>query len=333
MALGRPVALVLRALAMGDLLTAVPALRALRAALPGHRVVLAAPAVLGPLAELTDAVDDLLPASGLAPLAWTQPPPDLAVNLHGRGPQSSRLLQALRPGRLVAYASAPAGLVGPIWREDEREAVRWHRLVVEGFGLRVQPGESDRLELRLPAEPSPRPGVAVVHPGAGTGSRRWPPERFAAVAAGLRHRGLDVVVTGSGGERALADRVAGGGGLDAGGVLAGELSLTSLAALVASAALVVSGDTGIAHLATAYGTPSVVLFGPALPSVWGPPVGRTQHAVLWRGSGQGERFASAPGPALLALGAEEVLTAADAVLAAPAPGRVFRPAGAPTWPV
>jgi ADP-heptose:LPS heptosyltransferase len=48
---------------------------------------------------------------------------------------------------------------------------------------------------------------------------------------------------------------------------------------------VICGDTGVAHLATAYGTPSVVLFGPMPPALWGPPPERRQHLVLWRGTG------------------------------------------------
>jgi len=54
-------------------------------------------------------------------------------------------------------------------------------------------------------------------------------------------------------------------------VLAGRTTLPQLAALVAEASLVVCGGTGIAHLATAVGTPSVVLFGPVPPEHWGPP--------------------------------------------------------------
>ncbi|HZH23077.1 MAG TPA: glycosyltransferase family 9 protein, partial [Geodermatophilus sp.] len=58
----------LRPLGLGDLLTGVPAIRAVRAAVPGHRLVLATTAALEPLAALVDAVDEVLPARELEPL-------------------------------------------------------------------------------------------------------------------------------------------------------------------------------------------------------------------------------------------------------------------------
>ena len=64
----RPLLLVLRALGLGDLLTGVPALRALRADFPEHRLVLAAPRALAPLAKLTGAVDAVADAAPLTPL-------------------------------------------------------------------------------------------------------------------------------------------------------------------------------------------------------------------------------------------------------------------------
>ena len=66
-----PVVLVLRALGLGDLLAAVPALRGVRAALPGQTVVLFVSAGLGPVAALTCAVDEVRETPGLeAPLRW-----------------------------------------------------------------------------------------------------------------------------------------------------------------------------------------------------------------------------------------------------------------------
>jgi ADP-heptose:LPS heptosyltransferase len=79
---------------------------------------------------------------------------------------------------------------------------------------------------------------------------------------------------------------------------------------VADAALVVTVDTGAAHLASAYGTPSVVLFGPAPVSRWGPPAG--PHVVLTDGRlRRGDVFATEPDPALLAVSADDVLEAAE----------------------
>jgi ADP-heptose:LPS heptosyltransferase len=304
---GRPrvgTVLVLRALGLGDLLTAVPALRGLRRAHPRHRVVLAAPAPLGELVALTGAVDELLPTAGLVPLA--APPPEVAVNLHGRGPQSIAILRALRPGTLLTHAHPEHPEVpGPRWRDDLHEVRRWCRLLGKA-GIACDPAD---LGLHRPAEPSPAPGAIVVHPGAGFPARQWPAERYAAVARELARGGRPVVITGDAGQRRLAERVAAGAGLPDGAALAGRTTLGQLAALVAQADLVVCGDTGMAHLATAYGTPSVVLFGPVAPRHWGPPPDRRQHVALWAGR-TGDTFADRPDPGLLRITTGEVLAAA-----------------------
>jgi ADP-heptose:LPS heptosyltransferase len=270
-------ALVLRALGVGDLLTAVPALRALRR--HGLRLVLAAPPELRDLVALTGAVDSLVPARDLEPPTW-RGPLDLAVNLHGRGPRSHELLLGLRPPRLWGFAHPGLPrLKGPEWIEDEHEVWRWCRMV-GWYGAVPDP---DDLMLPIPMHASPAPGAVVIHPGGKGRARRWPPGRFAEVARALRGRETPVVVTGSRRERPLALHVATAAALPAGAVLAGRTSLRELCALVARARLVVSGDTGIAHLATAYGTPSVTVFGPEPPSRWGPPPNRPRHRPLHRG--------------------------------------------------
>jgi len=299
-------ALVYRAIGLGDLLTGVPALRALRRALPGHEIVLAAPESQRPLVGLVDAVDRLIPTAELEPVAWTGPPPDVGVDLHGNGPASRTLVEALSPGRLLGYDLST-------WNPDEHERARWCRLVASAWDVDADP---DDVLLAPPSEAAPVEGAAIVHPGAASGSRRWPAERFAAVAAALRDGGERVVVTGSPGERDLAERVADLAGLPPEAVLAGRTDLGHLAALVADARLVVAGDTGVAHLASAYATPSVLLFGPTPPSRWGPPPG--PHTVLWHGTGVGDPHAAEPDPTLLRIGVDEVLTAAYDVLR---PGR------------
>ncbi len=180
----RPRLLVLRALGLGDLLTALPALRALREAFPTHRLTLAGPRELAALAHLSEAVDEILDTGPLAPLPAVLHGADLAVNLHGRGPQSHGVLLAARPRRLVAFehVEVPDSRSGPTWRAPEHEVARWCRLLEES-GI---PADPSRLDLS-PPQPSPSVrGVAVVHPGAASAARRWPTERFAAVARAER---------------------------------------------------------------------------------------------------------------------------------------------------
>jgi ADP-heptose:LPS heptosyltransferase len=286
---------VLRALGLGDLLTAVPALRALARAFPRHERVLLAPAALAPLVALLDgAVHELVDTVGVRALPATLPAAargaDVAVNLHCRGPQSTALLRAARPRALIAFGAQAR------WRADEHEIARWCRLLAAA-GIAADPAE---LDLAAPRGPAPHPGATVIHPGASAPARRWPAARWAAVA---RAAPDPVVVTAGPGEEALARAVAAAGGAR---VFAG--GLRELAALVAGAARVLCADTGVAHLATALRTPSVVLFGPTSPAHWGPPPERPQHRVLWAG-GRGRPDAPTPHPGLLALQPDDVLEA------------------------
>ncbi len=330
-----PSALVLRALALGDLLVAVPALRALRRGRPDHHIVLAAPGPLGWLAGLSGAVDAVQPTTSLDDLCPPPGgPPDLAVNLHGAGPQSHRALDATVPRERIGFRPADLGVV----REEQGRSsvVRTRPVVHSGWrgtahadAAVAHPHErelwcalleehgipADPLDLRLTPPERGEP-VIVVHPGAAFGAKRWPVDRFAAVAAALDGR-VPVVLTGTAGERPAAERVASTAGLPADRVLAGRTSLPELSALVAGADLVVCGDTGVAHLAAAFGTPSVVLFGPVGPDRWGPPPG--PHTALWKPAvRRGDRFAEDPDPALLAIEVAEVLDAAAALRRTPA---------------
>ncbi len=247
--------------------------------------------------------------------SWRGDPPDLAVDLHGRGPQSHRALLALEPARLLAFDCPEVGHHGPRWRPDEHERARWCRLVADGLGVAADP---DDVHLRSPDGPSPAPDAVVLHPGAGAPARQWPVDRFAAVSRHLRDEGHRVVLTGSKDERAAAGQVARLAGLARDAVLAGRTDLAELAALVSGARLVVSGDTGMAHLASAYAVPSVVLFGPVPPAEWGPPTDGP-HTVLWSLPGCGTRRGDPHGgtvdPGLEAISVDDVLRAARARLA------------------
>lgn len=302
--------LTLRALGLGDLLTAVPALRAVRRAFPQAHHQLAAPAVLEPLAMATGAVDEFLAVDELAPIPRRAHGPDLAVNLHGSGPESHRLLMDARPNRLVAFRhpDVPESHDGPGWDNSEHEVSRWCRLL-EHHGM---PSDPPDLDVDPPAGPVPNAavGATVVHPGAKAPARRWPWQRFAAVARAERRTGRAVVVTGGPDEVTLAARVAEAAGLSEDVVLAGRTDLAALARVVRVAGRVVCGDTGVAHLATAVGTPSVVVFGPMSPDRWGPPANRPQHRILWAGR-TGDPLGDVTFPGLLDVTVDEVVAALE----------------------
>jgi ADP-heptose:LPS heptosyltransferase len=171
----------------------------------------------------------------------------------------------------------PESAGSPAWRADEHEVLRWCRLLEES-GIPADPGRLDLAPEGLPPAPAAARGATLIHPGASAAARRWPARRWAAVARREAALGRPVLVTAGPGEAALAHSVAGDAGLGPESVCAGG-DLLALAGLVAAAGRVVSADTGVAHLATALRRPSVVLFGPTRPSLWGPP-DRPYHRVL-----------------------------------------------------
>jgi ADP-heptose:LPS heptosyltransferase len=290
-----PRLVVLRALGLGDFLTAVPALRALAAAFPDHRRLLVAPGWIGPLAALLDgAVDEVVDVEGRravpAELPRSVHEPGVAVNLHGRGPQSHAVLAGARPGRLIAFACGD--VPGPAWRDGEHEVARWCRLL-DASGI---PADPAALDVDPPAG-TVKHGATVLHPGAAAPARRWPTDRWAAVARAERGAGREVLVSAGPGEEDAALATAAAAALPPECVRAGG-DLTDLARLIGGAGRVACADTGVAHLATALGVPSVVLFGPAPPSEWGPPPERERHRVLWTGR-RGDPTGLAPDPGLL----------------------------------
>jgi ADP-heptose:LPS heptosyltransferase len=300
------VLLTLRASGLGDFLTAVPAFRALSKAFPGHAHVVAAPAELWPLAALCGGIDVLIPTYGLG----AEPPlvgADIAVNLHGCGPESHCLLLRGSPARLIAFAhpEVDASRGGPAWDEAEHDVTRWCRLL-EHYGIDADPGSLDLEPPLGPIPPTVR-GATILHPGAGAPSRRWPAERWIGVGRAERAAGRPVAVTAGPGEVDLACRIASDAGVRA-AVVECSRDLAQLVRVIAAAARIVCGDTGVAHLATALRTPSVVLFGPTPPGQWGPPADRPWHVALWAGS-IGDPHGRDPDPGLLEISVADVVRA------------------------
>ncbi len=126
-----------------------------------------------------------------------------------------------------------------------------------------------------PGEP-----ILVVHPGSGAPVKLWEPEKWAAVADAIAGKfGARPVITGGAGEIGLATEIAGMCAVRA-VALAGKTDLDALAAVLSRAVLVMGPDSGPLHLAVAVGAPTVALYGPADPALfgpWGPP---EKHQVV-----------------------------------------------------
>ncbi len=324
---GAPV-LALRAIGLGDALTGLPALRALRRRFAPRPVLLAAAEALARWLAGCGVVDGYVATRDLADAA---PGRGLgvhdAVDLHGNGPLSRDLLSAASPRRVLSFAPPDPHSAVPQtwveWRAGEHEVRRWCRLV-EAWDcepsvqdLRLRPRDNRGATDARAGRP-----LVVVHPGAASGSRRWPADRWAEVARRLAADGCDVHLTGGPGERDLCARVAALAGLPSSASTAGDLDLPALADLVGAASLLLCGDTGVAHLGTALAVPSVLLFGPVAPSAWGPAIDPDLHTVLWHGDGSGDPHGSEPDPHLLRIDVEEVLDAAADLL--PTPVRLRR---------
>lgn len=296
-----PVLLALRALSLGDLLLAVPALRGLRAAFPQHEFILAAPPSLRPIVPLIGGINRLLATQGLSrPLEWRNPV-DVAVDLHGPEPESRSLLDALGPTHRVGHEAR--GWAGPTWENDVHERERWVRML-SWHGI---PAQSDNYLLCPPEAPARTEGATILHVGAARGGAWWPAERYAAVAAVLARRGHDVVVTGGRPDSHRGFSIAAAAGLPRRSCVAGKWNLEEFAAAVACAKIVITADSSAGHLATAYRTPSVVMFGSHSPERWGPPEEGPHRALAPRRMAEG----AAPDSGLGAILPGHVLDAVD----------------------
>lgn len=298
---------VFRGLYLGDLVAATGALRALRCGYPEAEITLVSLPWAAALVPHLPHVDCLLHYPGAPGLdgggsaedleeflarARTERF-DLAINMHGRGPASTRLVARFGAPRTASFIGgigddAPALDVEVPWDAETHESRKLLLLSKKVGGvptgalggaepeLRVRV-EDDRLVQPLLPSGSRKP-LALVHPGASVPEKRWPGETFGWVARGLLRRGYNVAVTGSAHEKELTRRVseAAPGSLD----LGGHTNLSTLIALIARASVVITNDTGPAHLSYALKSPSVTIFGPSTDvERWGP-LNQERHAVL-----------------------------------------------------
>jgi heptosyltransferase-1 len=165
----------------------------------------------------------------------------------------------------------------------------------------------------LPPQTGARGGnqpSVLINPGAGWGAKRWPVQRYDAVAQGLIDLGFRILVNAGPGEEKLAEVIARG---TSGAAVPLNCTLAQLIAITRRVALVVAGDTGPLHLACALGRPVVGIYGPTDPSRNGPY--GTQYRVLRSPlSRRDHSRRESPESGLLTIQPDDVLRAADALL-------------------
>ena len=152
--------------------------------------------------------------------------------------------------------------------------------------------------------------VVLINPGAGWGAKRWPVERYAAVAQGLIDRGMRVVVNVGPAEEPLAEAIV----QSARAATPLTCTLKQLIALTRRVDLAIAGDTGPLHLACALGRPVVGIYGPTDPSRNGP-FGTSFRVLRSPESRRDHTRHAAPEAGLMTILPEAVLQAADELLA------------------
>lgn len=290
---------------VGDAVMTVPALRTLRRLLPVARITLATRAWAVGIFDEADFLDDVMILNtgrrGLGDLAseigeWRCHRFDLAILFPNSFAPALAAAAARVPVR-VGYDTARRGpflthaLPVPSWR-GERHEVFYYLNIIAGVE-RLLSGEAthsplaptgvDSLTPRLDLKVSParrraarellrrygvafdRPLVALCPGSTNSRAKRWPSERFAALADQLiGEAGASVVLIGAPEEREVSAEVAGHMSHRP-SVLTGETTLAETAAVLSVADLLVTNDTGPAHIAAALDLPTLVIFGPTDP--------------------------------------------------------------------
>ncbi len=306
--------LVVRLGAMGDLVHAIAAVSALRAALPECKIgwlieqrwseLLCAPgfAFRGERSQERPLVDDVfavdiraLRSNPISPPLWKELCRGLA-ELRSAGYEQVVDLQGAIRSALLASLSG----VSDSWGENhprEAPAAIFYRHAVPISGTHVAQQNLALISavagipLDFCAPLLPRDagstewcehsligrgsGFCILNPGAGWGAKCWPPSSFAEVARRLSEVGVRSLVNFGPGEEHLARQVAESSG---GAAEAISCTVSQLIELTRRARLFIGGDTGPMHLAAAFGVPVVALFGPTNPERNGP--WRTRNIVL-----------------------------------------------------
>jgi len=334
--------LVVRLRSIGDTVLSTPSLIALKNFIPQAEVDILLEDWVAPLLDGFDSADRVIVTGDdfrsrlTAAREIRRRRYDVVFNLHG-GPTSGLFVRGSGSPHRVGYEnyrwpniynhrlSSPADF----WKRDENHSVE-QQLALLGFvGVPVEPSPMTRLAvtnsasasiekkfLDLGADVNQLKPFALFHPAAAFETKQWSAANFARVADDLASRGIRTVAIAAKNERNVLDALK---GFSRSGVITfDDLTLPEITALAARADLFVGNDSGIAHMAAAVNTPSVVIFGSSNRIHWRPWTSAPNEVVY-------EKFACQPCPGhecrefgeprcILSVKVEDVNAAIDRIL-------------------
>jgi len=256
-------AAIIKLRSLGDCVLMTPGISLLKRSRPDLELGIAVEERFSEVFTGNPAVSQILKPTSQAIRQWK---PQLCVNLHGG--TRSQWMTALSGARWRAgFAHHATTLAYNVRIRRAQEIMGVHRRVHTAehlasafFALGVPLSDVPRAQLFAAGEPAIKERHAVLHPFASTAEKRWPAERFAEVARYLKLWNITPVFLAGPQDDATAFRDH--------TVLKGTLS--QVKAALSNAALFIGNDSGPAHMAAAFGVPSVVLFSTSDPAVWEP---------------------------------------------------------------
>jgi ADP-heptose:LPS heptosyltransferase len=268
--------------ALGDLILALPAIKALRDALqPARMEMMGHPWTLALVHghPYADAVMDIN-RGDMAPLFQEHAP--LPAAIRGYLGQFAAAFCFAR-SETLAYNLRRAGIrqtfTLPSFPDKRMHVIDHHLLSLQALGIAAPPTPPTILPPPQGAQEEAkafflRKGwdldkIIALHPGAGSRKKAWPAARFAALARALASTGHKILILEGPADKAAAAEVVAGLG-DIPHLLVQDLPITKVAALLSLASLFIGNDSGISHLAAALKVPIIALFGPTDPFVWAP---------------------------------------------------------------
>jgi ADP-heptose:LPS heptosyltransferase len=296
---------IFRALQLGDLLCAIPAIRAIKTAFPDARLTLIGlPWAEAFAVRFSEYFDDFIVFPGYPGLPEQEYEParfltfqqvmktagfDYILQMQGNGTIVNDMLRELDTGTVMGFTIDNTDLKnkGFLLYPNYGHEISRHLTLVAYLGI-PQMGthlefpikDTDHAQLNALNLPVEQKKYVCIHPGSRGAWRQWPTAHFASLADLCARSGFEVLVTGTASEAAIVNDVTNHMRYPAIN-LAGKTSLGAIGALIEGAYLLISNCTGVSHIAAALETPSLVISMDGEPERWGPINTRIHHTIDW----------------------------------------------------